>query len=85
MVKENRRLEEELLDKSIDQSKFEEIPDILVDSETKKMLEELEHNLTHQGLKFEDYLNHLKKTQADLLLDFVLSQEFQEHGPHASG
>src|SRR3989338_3316920 len=69
--KENRRLEEELLDKSIDQSKFEEIPDILIDSETKKMLEELEHNLAHQGLKFEDYLHHLKKTQADLLLNFV--------------
>src|SRR3989344_2863106 len=68
--KENRRLEEELLDKSIDQSKFEEIPDILIDSETKKMLEELEHNLAHQGLKFDDYLNHLKKTKEELALEF---------------
>lgn len=69
--KENQRLEEEIIEKIIDQSKFEEIPDILIDSEAKKMVEELEHNLSHQSLKFEDYLAHLKKTKEDLILDFV--------------
>ena len=69
--KENRRLEEEILDKIIAQSKFDDIPDILIDSETKKMVDELEHNLSHQGIKFEDYLTHLGKTKADLLIDFV--------------
>jgi len=69
--KENQRLEEEMINKIIDQSTFDDLPDILIDSEAKKMAEELEHNLSHQGLKFEDYLNHLKKTREDLLLDFV--------------
>ncbi|NUM25788.1 MAG: trigger factor [Candidatus Buchananbacteria bacterium] len=69
--KESRRLEEEILDKIIEQSKFEDIPDVLIDSETKKMVDELEHNLSHQGIKFDEYLTHLNKTKADLLLDFV--------------
>jgi trigger factor len=69
--KENQRLEEEIIDKIIDQSKFDEIPDLLIDSETKKMVQELEQNLVNQGLKFEDYLNHLKKKREDLFLDFV--------------
>ena len=69
--KENQKLEEKIIDALIENSKFEDIPDILIDSETKKMVEELEHNLNHQGLKFEDYLTHLKKSRADLLLDFV--------------
>jgi trigger factor len=69
--KENQRLEEEIIDKIIDQSKFDEIPDLLIDSETKKMVQELEQNLVSQGLKFEDYLNHLKKKREDLFLDFV--------------
>lgn len=69
--RENRRIEEEILDKIIEKSKFDDIPDVLVDSETKKMVEELEHNLSHQGIKFEDYLTHLGKTKADLLVDFV--------------
>jgi trigger factor len=69
--KESLRQEEEILDKIIEQSKFDDIADVLVDSEAKKMLEELEHNLSHQGLKIEDYLMHLKKTREELLLDFV--------------
>ena len=35
------------------------------------MVEELEHNLSHQGIKFEDYLGHIKKKREDLLLDFA--------------
>lgn len=69
--KEQQRLEEAMFDQLLGKSSFEDIPDILIDSEAKKMLEELEHNLEHQGLKFDDYLNHLKKTRADLLLDFA--------------
>ena len=69
--KEQQRLEEAMLEKLIEKSRFDEIPDLLVDSETKKMLEELEHNLEHQGVKFDDYLLHLKKKREDLVLDFV--------------
>lgn len=69
--KQNQNLEEEIIDKIINQSKFDEIPDLMVNAETKKMVDELEHNLSHQGLKFDDYLIHLKKKREDLLLDFV--------------
>ncbi|MFA6410159.1 MAG: trigger factor [Candidatus Buchananbacteria bacterium] len=69
--KEMTRQEEEILDQIIEASKFEDIPDLLVNSEAKKMLEELEHNLGHQGLAFADYLQHLKKTKEELLLDFA--------------
>jgi len=68
---EARRLEEELIDKIIAKSSFEDIPDLLINSEAKKMVEELEHNLSHQGVKLTDYLSHLKKTQEEMLLDFA--------------
>lgn len=68
--KENQRLEDEVIEKVIAISNFTEIPDNLIDSEVKKMIEELEHNLSHQGLKFEDYLTHLKKNKEELMLDF---------------
>ncbi|MAF13685.1 MAG: trigger factor [Parcubacteria group bacterium] len=70
-AKEDQKFEEEIIDKIIGESTFDDIPNILVDSETKKMVEELEHNLSHQGIKFEDYLGHIKKKREDLLLDFA--------------
>ncbi|MFA6382596.1 MAG: trigger factor [Candidatus Buchananbacteria bacterium] len=70
-VKENQKLEEEMIDKIIEVSTFDDVPDILINSETNKMVEELEHNLAGNGLKFDDYLVHLKKTREELLLDFV--------------
>lgn len=69
--KENQRVEEEIINNLIESSKFDNIPDILISSETQKMIQELEHNIGHQGLSFEDYLSHLKKTRQDLLLDFA--------------
>ena len=69
--KQNQQVEEEMLEKIIDQTEFTDIPDLLVDSETKKMLEELEHSLSHQGVQLTDYLAHLKKSREALLLDFV--------------
>ncbi len=35
------------------------------------MLHELEDNVGRQGLNFQDYLKHLKKTEAELRLDFA--------------
>ncbi len=70
-AEEKQRVEEEMLDKIIEQTTFGDIPDLLVDTETKKMVAELENNLNYQGLNFQDYLSHLKKNKEDLLLDFV--------------
>lgn len=43
-----------------------ELPDIMVDSEVDRMLLEFKHNVEQNGMKFEDYLNQLNKTELDL-------------------
>ncbi|MFA6386622.1 MAG: trigger factor [Candidatus Paceibacterota bacterium] len=43
-----------------------EIPEILIQSETDKMLYRLEADITNAGLKMEDYLKQINKTEIDL-------------------
>ncbi|MFA6355340.1 MAG: trigger factor [Candidatus Paceibacterota bacterium] len=43
-----------------------EVPEILIQSETDKMLYRLEADITNAGLKIEDYLKQINKTEADL-------------------
>jgi len=69
--KEEERVEIEMLEKLIDKSQFDDIPDVLINAETNKMLQELESNIARQGLKFEDYLKHLNKTAEQMKLEFV--------------
>jgi len=69
--KEEGRVEIEMLEKLIDKSQFGEIPDILINAEVNKMLQELESNISRQGLKFDDYLKHLNKTTEQMKLEFV--------------
>ncbi|MFC1751611.1 trigger factor [Patescibacteria group bacterium] len=47
-----------------------EIPDILIDAEKGKMLEGTKENILGMGLKWEDYLTHLKKEEKDILDGF---------------
>lgn len=68
--KEQHRQEDEIIKNIAEKSTIGDIPDVLINSESKKMLAELEQNVASQGMKFDDYLSHLKKTRADLLLDF---------------
>ena len=69
--KEEERVEIEMLEKLIDKSQFGDLPDVLINAETNKMLQELESNISRQGLKFEDYLKHLNKTAEQMKLEFV--------------
>ncbi|MFC1615311.1 trigger factor [Patescibacteria group bacterium] len=69
--KEKERLEGEILEKLINQAEFEELPDVLLESEKNKMLEELKINVTSQGGDFDNYLNHIKKTIDDLKNEFT--------------
>lgn len=69
--KEEEKIERELLEALIKKSEFGEIPDMLLTAETDKMIQELESNIAMQGLKFDDYLKHLNKTQEQLKLDFA--------------
>lgn len=74
-LEEKRRREEaaeiELLEKLVDATKFTEVPDVLVTDETRRMLEELEHGVDEQGMKWEDYLASIKKTKDQLRLDMA--------------
>lgn len=68
--KEQQRWELEIVTSLIGKSSFGEIPEILIESELHKMLHELEHEVTGQGMKFEDYLQSIKKTKEDLHREF---------------
>ena len=69
--KEEERIEIELINQLIAKSRFGEIPDILINAEVNKMIQEMESNLAMQGLKFDDYLKHLSKSLEQLKLEFV--------------
>lgn len=69
--KVEQKAEIEILDKIIEKTKFSDIPDLLIKNESQMMLSELEHGVTHQGGKFEDYLASIKKTKEQLTLDLL--------------
>lgn len=47
-----------------------ELPDIIVESEIDKMIHELQHDVEHRGMQFDNYLEHIKKTKEDLKKEF---------------
>lgn len=67
---EQARQEQEMLELLAKKSKFEEIPDLLVNQEINKMINELKQRVQQQGVEFEDYLDNIDKSLADLKLDF---------------
>ncbi|MCX7779272.1 MAG: trigger factor [Patescibacteria group bacterium] len=74
-IKEEERIELEILDKLINLSDFEEIPELLLAEEKEKMLFELEQSLEKMNLKINDYLLHLKKTKEELKKEFTPQAE----------
>lgn len=64
--KEQERLELEVLEKIAEKSKFDEIPDVMLENELDRMLREMEQQVGYQGGDFEDYLSHIKKSREDL-------------------
>lgn len=42
------------------------VPEILVQSETDQMIAQISHDVSRMGMKFEDYLKHLKKSEDEL-------------------
>ena len=52
-----------------------ELPDVLVESEMENLLGRLKMDITNAGLKFEDYLNHIKKTEDDVRKEFLPDAE----------
>lgn len=70
-TEERARQEKEMLEQMAKESRFEDLPDLLVNEEIMRMVQELKRGVEEQGLDFEEYLKHLKKTYADLKMDFT--------------
>jgi len=60
-----------MLEKIVDDTKFSDIPQDIIDAESRNMMTELEQSVTRQGGKFEDYLGHLKKTKEELIKEMA--------------
>lgn len=65
--------EKALFDALISTSTFDEIPDILLNTEIRKMIQELSASLEERGLDLDTYLQQIGKTSSDLKLDFTAS------------
>jgi trigger factor len=66
-----REAENKAVEKIVEACRYEDIPEEIVNREVNRMLHELEHGLEHRGVKFEDYLQNLKKTVGDLKLEMA--------------
>ena len=64
-------LEKEILEKVLETTRVNDLPELLVEHESHNMVHELEHTIASQGGKFEDYLASIKKTHDQLMLDFL--------------
>lgn len=73
--KANQQAEIEILDAIIEKSKFEDIPEVLIDAEREKMFYELKKDLERNGVTIEQYLNDIKKKEDELFNDFKTQAE----------
>lgn len=55
-----------LVDELIKASTIDELPELLIEEEMEKMFHELTEDLERRGMKLDDYLSHLKKTEETL-------------------
>ncbi|MEK7583815.1 MAG: trigger factor [Patescibacteria group bacterium] len=67
---ERRRLEQELVQKIIERSTFEDIPEKLLTAEVESMLHELRDDIRGRGMEWDKYLQNIKKNEDDLKKDF---------------
>ncbi|MEK7650756.1 MAG: trigger factor [Patescibacteria group bacterium] len=84
IIKQNLKLERErrnrektrlkIMDNLLEQAKIT-LPNVLVESELDKMAHEMKHQIEQMGLKFEDYLKHIKKEEKDLRADWQSEAE----------
>lgn len=61
----------EMLDKIVGDTKFGDLPEAMVESETHFMMHEIEEDIARQGGKMEDYLKHIGKTSNELVVDLL--------------
>lgn len=64
-IKEGQRVRLEIVEKIIAETKVG-IPAVLVESELEKLVNQFKSDISQYGMKPEDYLTHIKKTEEDL-------------------
>ncbi len=65
-----QEFENKIIEEMVEISEIAPIPPQLIKEETHKMLAELKNDIMQQGMKFEDYINHIDKTEVELMGEF---------------
>lgn len=77
--KQEQQIESKIFEELIQKAEIEDIPQVLIDRETDKMIAELKGAIENQGIvslgqkfstKFDDYLKAIKKTESELRNEF---------------
>jgi len=66
-----QKSEIKMLDRLIEKTEFGDLPEILIQNEGELMMNEIEQGVAQQGGKFEDYLQSLKKSKEQLLMELL--------------
>lgn len=67
----DQKLENEILKQLVEKSTIGDIPEALLNSEIKHMMQDFAGNLAQQGVKLDDYLQKVGKKENELMLDFA--------------
>jgi trigger factor len=76
-AREMRRME---ILKGVTEKAEMELPDILVRSELERMLSQFKYDVSQMGIKFEDYLKHVKKTEEEIRKEWEKDAENKAKG-----
>ncbi|HLD20342.1 MAG TPA: trigger factor [Patescibacteria group bacterium] len=74
-LEENQRCETEMIESLVKKSEFSSISPSLIEAEAHRMVHEMEDSIKSRGLKWEDYLSHVKKTENDMIKEFLPQAE----------
>lgn len=73
--KADQKAEIEILDMLIEKTKFDPIPEVLIDAERQKMFYELKRDLEKNGIEISQYLADIKRTEDELFNDFKIQAQ----------
>lgn len=65
----DREVEDEIINK-ITENATMEIPEVLIENQIDRMVQEMSYRMSYQGLKLEDYLKYLGKTMEEYRAEF---------------
>jgi len=75
--KQEQRLEIGVLEEAVKISEFEELPQILIDEESHRMIHELEDSISRQGLNLDDYLKSIGKNLEEIKTGMLSQAELR--------